>query len=324
MSPKNTTDKPIPDLVTESAAELLARDLPPVKMVVGDILPAGLVLLAGDPKAGKSLLLQHLALAVATGSPAWGQYPVEQGSVLYVANEGGDRSFRDRIAAMLDGDDAPAGLHIAYQSEPLGARFEFQLEVFLTAYADTRLVVIDTFASVAPEVRGVNRYQEDYNALAGLADLAKRYPNVLFVLVHHTRKSEDGDVMRSISGSHGLSGATDGNAVLSRHTAARQCVLTIRPRNAEETEVVLTRDDNLRWSVVGADERAQLSTGRQRILEYLEGQTEAATPQQVAKALGMSSDSARTYLSEMTKVRQVEKVGRGRYLPATKEEGRAA
>lgn len=80
------------------------------------------------------------------------------------------------------------------------------------AHPDARLVVIDTYASVAPETRGVNRHQEDYNALAGLADVARRFPDVLFVLIHHTRKSEGEDVMQRISGSNGMTGATDGNA----------------------------------------------------------------------------------------------------------------
>lgn len=40
MSSKNDL-KPIPDLTTESAADLLGRDLPPVKMVVGNMIPAG-------------------------------------------------------------------------------------------------------------------------------------------------------------------------------------------------------------------------------------------------------------------------------------------
>lgn len=40
----------IQPLVTIAAGELMAKDLPPIRMVVGDCLPAGLLLLAGDPK----------------------------------------------------------------------------------------------------------------------------------------------------------------------------------------------------------------------------------------------------------------------------------
>ena len=170
---KKTTGA-VPSLTTEGCDDLLRRDLPPVTMVVGDVIPAGLLLLAGDPKAGKSLLAQDLALCIAAGTPAWGCLAVPQGSVLYLANEGGQRSFRARMEQMLGSEVAPTNLRIAYESEPLGARLEAQLDMWLTEHPDARLVVIDTYASVAPETRGVNRHQEDYNALAGLADLANR------------------------------------------------------------------------------------------------------------------------------------------------------
>jgi DNA-binding transcriptional ArsR family regulator len=313
---KKTTGA-VPSLTTEGCDDLLRRDLPPVTMVVGDVIPAGLLLLAGDPKAGKSLLAQDLALCIAAGTPAWGCLAVPQGSVLYLANEGGQRSFRARMEQMLGGEEAPTNLRIAYESEPLGARLEAQLDMWLTEHPDARLVVIDTYASVAPETRGVNRHQEDYNAMAGLADLANRWPETLFIVIHHTRKAEGEDVIHKISGSQGMTAATDGNAVLTRHTASRQCVLTIRPRNAEENELVIERGDNLRWSVVGDDERARLSGGRQRILRLLEQHPEGLAPKEVAEALDMPPASARQYLSQMAKARQVVKNQHGNYaLPS--------
>ncbi len=307
------TSGEVPELDTEGADELLLKDLPPVSMVVGEVIPAGLLLLAGDPKAGKSLLAQDLALSIATGTPAWGCLPVPQGSVLYLANEGGQRSFRSRIEEMLGEEAPPSNLRIAYKSEPLGDRLEAQLDAWLVANPDARLVVIDTFASVAPETRGVNRHQEDYNALAGLADLTTRYPEVLFFLIHHTRKAEGEDIIHRISGSQGMTAATDGNAVLTRHTAARQCVLTVRPRNAEESELVIERGDNLRWRVVGDDERARLSGGRQRILALMDSRGEGVTPKEVAEALDMKQDSARQYLSQMARARQVVRDQHGSY-----------
>ena len=307
----------IPALVTEGADDLVARDLPPVRMVVGNVIPAGLLLLAGDPKAGKSLLMQDLALSVATGEPAWGDLAVEAGDVLYLANEGGQRSFKGRLEAMLAGVPAPARLRIAYKSEPLGERLEFQLETWLNEHPEARLIVIDTYSSVAPESRGVNRHQEDYNALAGLADLANRYPDILLVVIHHTRKAEGEDVMHRISGSQGMTAATDGNAVLSRHTAARQCVLSVRPRNAEESDLVIERDSaTLRWQVKGENERAQLSDGRQRILDHLDQNPAGSSPKDVAAALDLSPENARKYLSEMAKARQVTKDARGLYRAA--------
>lgn len=314
METKKLEAKPIPPFTLVRADELVQKDLPPIRMVVGDCLPAGLILLAGDPKAGKSLLMQHLALCIALGEPAWGSLEVESGDVLYIANEGGERSFRDRLVKMLGGREAPHRMFITGSSEPLGERLELQLEIWLLQAANPRLIVIDTYSSVAPESTGGNRHQEDYNALAALADLATRFPDTLFVVVHHTRKAESEDVMHRISGSQGMTAATDGNAVLSRHTAARQCVLSIRPRNAEESELVLERDaETLCWSVVGADEKAQLSRSRQRVLAYLASCHEAATPKEIAAGTGLEYDAVRQLLRQMTHDKQLVSPERGRY-----------
>lgn len=317
----------VPSLDTMRADDLVAQDMPPIRMVVGDYIPAGLLLLAGDPKAGKSLLMQDLALSIARGEPAWGCLPVDEGDVLYLANEGGLRSFRERLLRMIEGDcsAAPTRFRIATSSEPLGDRLEIQLEWWLSQANDPRLVVIDTYSSVAPDTRGVNRHQEDYNALSGLADLASRYPDTLVAVVHHTRKAESEDVMHRISGSQGMTAATDGNAVLSRHTAARQCVLSIRPRNAEESDLVIERSpETLRWRIVGDDERSQLSEGRQRILEWLERNPAGGTPKDVADGLAIPYDSVRQFLTQMKAARQVSSPRRGHYVSGTEAAAEAA
>jgi hypothetical protein len=333
MTPNAT---PIPKLDVVRACDLLAEELAPIRMIVEPYIPAGLFLVAGDPKAGKTLLMQDLALSITRGEPAWGGLHVDQGSALYLANEGGQRSFRDRIVKMLeiDTDDEAYSakdfegftgpLDITQSSEPLGERLEVQLEWWLVEAEDPRLIVIDTYSSVAPETRGANRHQEDYNGLAGLADLATRWPNTLFVVVHHTRKMDGDDIMHKISGSNGMAAATDGMAVLTRSTAARQCLLSIRPRNAEESELVVERGPNLRWTVLGDDERATLSEGRQRILSWLDENPNGGTPKVISEALDMESQNVRQYLTQMHEARQVEKPRRGLYQPVVRDETEAA
>ena len=322
-------DQPIPKLQTITARELVAMKLPPMRMVVGNYVPAGLLLLAGDPKVGKSLLMQDLALSVATGMPAWGNLAVEQGDVLYFANEGGQQSFRDRLVKMLnlevealDADEVeeldivPKRMCITKSDEPLGDRLEVQIAWWLAEQVDPRLVVIDTYSSVAPAGGGGNRHQDDYNALAGLADLATKWPNTLFAVVHHTRKAEGDDIMHRISGSNGMGAATDGMAVLTRKTASQQCLLNIRPRNAEESELVVERGPDLRWRVCDDTERGKLSEGRQAILEWLDANPDGGSPKDVAAALDMDQVNVRQYLSQMAEARQVQKPRRGWYQPS--------
>lgn len=314
------------DIVT--AQELVATPMEPIQMVVGDIIPAGLFLIAGDPKVGKSLLFQDLALAIATGEKAWGEYEVEKGDVLYMANEGGDRSFRDRLIKMMDlpadfpgeltgdaAEPAPPGLKITKTDLLLGGKLESAIHTWLNETAtDPRLVIIDTLASVTEETGGSNRHLEDYKALASLAELATGWPKTLFIVIHHTNKGEGTSVTQRISGSNGLAAATDGIGLLTRNVASPNCTFTLIPRNAEECELTMQRGQNLRWGVLGDDEVAQLSGARQQLVKLLEASAEPVTPAAAAKELCLEAPTVRKALVEMAKKGQVTKHSHGHYV----------
>ena len=89
----------VPAPVPAAPALLTADKLPPIEklddlmkdpsvttppeIIQGLIHQGSKIVLAGNSKIGKSWLLQHLALAVSTGSPFWG-LPTVQGRVLYL------------------------------------------------------------------------------------------------------------------------------------------------------------------------------------------------------------------------------------------------
>jgi DNA-binding MarR family transcriptional regulator len=101
-------------------------------------------------------------------------------------------------------------------------------------------------------------------------------------------------------------------------TGSKRLVLSIRPRNAEESELTLERGEDLRWTVVGEDERAQLGETRQRILSLLEFAAEPLGSAEVAARLAITEPNARQHLSKMVKGKLVERVSLGQYraLPA--------
>ena len=65
-------------------------------LVEGFLPESGLVLLAGDPKAGKTAIASAIALAVAKGKPFAGM-ETKQGSVLWMCLE---KSYDERCAVM--------------------------------------------------------------------------------------------------------------------------------------------------------------------------------------------------------------------------------
>ena len=72
-----------------TVAELYAADFPAPRFVVADLIPAGLTILAGRPKLGKSWLALQTAAAVGTGGSVLG-LSAERGTVLFLALECSD------------------------------------------------------------------------------------------------------------------------------------------------------------------------------------------------------------------------------------------
>ncbi len=93
--------RPRRKLGRQSAADLLRKELPPVRYVVPGYIAEGLTVLAGRPKLGKSWLALDLAVAVATGGAALGSIRVEQGDVLYLALEDNERRLQKRLMQLL-------------------------------------------------------------------------------------------------------------------------------------------------------------------------------------------------------------------------------
>ena len=76
---------PVP-LDSVDGKTLMNMEIPPLCYCVEPILPHGLFVLAGPPKAGKTWLVQQISHAVATGTDLW-EFPSVKGDVLYLALE---------------------------------------------------------------------------------------------------------------------------------------------------------------------------------------------------------------------------------------------
>src|SRR5262249_9809830 len=83
-------EKLLSPLTMLDANDILSKHHPDPVWAFRGLIPAGLTMLAGRPKVGKSWLSMQLALAVATGGMTLGQ-GVEIGRVLYLALEDSER-----------------------------------------------------------------------------------------------------------------------------------------------------------------------------------------------------------------------------------------
>jgi len=168
---------------------LMTTPLPPIHFTIGGLLPQGLHILAGAPKAGKSWLALWLCLCVAKGEAVW-EFPSARGDVLYLCLEDSYSRIQNRLLDITD--EAPDNLFFATMSKKLRCGLEQQIERFLAEHPGTALIVIDTLQRIRSIANDVNSYANDYRDLGILKELADKH-RIAILLIHHLRKMNDDD-----------------------------------------------------------------------------------------------------------------------------------
>ena len=266
-------------LQTIDANTLQSVDYEPISFLVEELLPPGLHLLAGAPKIGKSWLALWLCLQVAQGQPLW-NFSTRPCEVLYLCLEDSFHRIQSRLFDLTE--DAPSTLHFAVMSEQLHNGLVDQIEQFLKEHPTTGLVVIDTLQRIRSTGNESNPYANDYRDIGVLKALADRH-HIAVLLVHHLRKMNDDDPMNMISGTTGLSGATDSNFVLRKskrreNTATLYC--TGRDIAYRELSLEFNSETHI-WNLLSDDCDSAGQAGERVILllsALLRQQPEICTP----------------------------------------------
>lgn len=289
----------------------------PIKYVVPGYIVEGLTLFAGKPKIGKSWLLLHVAIAVARAGFTLGEIHCQEGDVLYCALEDNLRRLRSRMHKLLGQQPWPKRLIFRTEMPRLTEGGLAQIKEWITAAANPRLIIIDTFAMVrTPQKPGENPYQADYDAVKELRDLASQL-GIAIVLVHHLRKAEADDVFDTVSGTLGLTGAPDTILVLRRDTTGT-IILHGRGRDLIEVEKALTFNrDACTWTIAGEVSAFRASGERQAILDAIKDIGAPATPTEIAAIARLKLVNVRRLLIKMAKDGMVGKHGYGKYVAAS-------
>lgn len=233
-----------------TAAELRDMDLPPLKAIVPGLLHAGLTVLAGLPKVGKSFFNFDLADAASVGGRFLGQQ-CHQCRVLYLALEDGQRRLQARQDDMVG--DAHAGsdkLHIVHDWPRLNEGGLEALDAWCDRYPDLGLIQIDTLAYVAPakKARAGNAYEQDVEGLKPLQRFAQERGIAVLVTTHFRKSRDGGDILERVTGSIGITGTADAITTIGDDTAGFREIY-VRGREVKEKYYV-ARIVKSRWELV--------------------------------------------------------------------------
>ena len=194
-------------LATISMKELYERIFQCKPPIIDGLLNAGTYLFVGAPKLGKSFFMAQLAYHVSTGTPLW-EYPVRQGTVLYLALEDDYRRLQERLYRMF-GTEGTDKLFFSVTANQIGKGLDEQLAGFIGQHPDTSLIIIDTLQKIREMSGDTCSYAGDYEVITKLKRFADKY-HICLMLVHHTRKQQSDDKFDMISGTNGLLGAAGG------------------------------------------------------------------------------------------------------------------
>ena len=296
---------------------------PPTSFLVEGIIPAeGVTLLCSKPKFGKSWLAYDLCIGCTMNRIILGEILPAQGDVLYLALEDSRRRLQRRMSKLLPaGIPWPTNLTLKTEWRRL---HEGGLDDVRAWHAHSKsnggkpiLVVIDVLAKVRKPTGNKQLYEADYEALAGLTQLAGDL-GVAIVVVHHTRKMASDDLMETVSGSFGISGAVDTILVLANKASG--AVLDVRGRDVESRELAIEfNKESCCWRILGMATEGYMSDQQGRVLAALEDANGGLAIAEIMLAAELRNRNAvDILLFRMSKAGKIERVKRGVYgLPGT-------
>ena len=228
------------------------------KMIVEDLIPQGLTLLAGAPKSCKSWMMLDMCLAVSSGEPFLGK-ETRKCEVLYFSLE--DREVRLQSRLLELGKVPPPGMHFCLERKSLEEGFISDLVDTLNEHPDIRLVIIDTLQKIRGDANGVstaNQYSKDDYDISRIKRFADRH-NIAIVCVHHLRKMQDKrDPVNEILGSTAMSGVPDQILLLKKDRFRTDGELSAVGRDSPQWKMIL-KFDEFRWHLIKVETEEELA-----------------------------------------------------------------
>lgn len=233
--PQDDTDDPWAALAAERSAKFAPVHVsevakrPPPEWIIDGLLPqTDLVMLYGQPGAGKSYIALDMAFAIATGEK-WAKLDTTPGPVVWIAAEAaGSLQIRTMAYARQHGM-ALENADLWIIDSALSLMDEEDASALSTAMADLRprLIIVDTLAAASG---GANENSgEDMNKVLTSCRNLHRESGATVMLVHHSGKDES----RGARGWSGIKGAMQ-TELLAVNNEGRRVLTVTKQRDGTE------------------------------------------------------------------------------------------
>ncbi len=276
-------------------------------------------IIGGAPKCCKTYLALEMALAVASGRPCLGRFPVPQhGPVLLFAAEDSPLQVRARLLGLalargVDFQSLPVFLILAQQLRLDLSQDHARLAAAIEKH-QPRLLVLDPFVRL--HRLDENSAMEVSALLADLRALQRRF-HLAVLLVHHTRKANgESSGGQALRGSSDLHAWGDSNLYLGR--SQDKLRLTVEHRAAKAPEPIiltLVGDDTPRLVVVSTAPEPEPPGLEDQVLALIGRSPGPLTQQQLRGALKVRNQSLTAALQELLAGNKVSRLNGGWILP---------
>lgn len=255
------------EITTLSYKQLVGRKEPELKFLIQDLLPLGcLILLAGKPKLGKSLLALLIAISVGRGKDLWNK-KVKRGRVLFISTEDGVNRLKKRVWVMLSNPKKyRADMHFFSGDMILTDKSVFEALKNKIIELQPKLIILDPLINL---FRGkeLNSAEDMNQVLRPLQNLAKE-SGACVLVIHHARKSSGEDSIDVVQGSITIAGVADGLLILrSFQGQEKRATLDVVLKDAEiPKRKVLQLEPTLVWQMEGSFDEISVKKLGERIM----------------------------------------------------------
>ena len=302
------------DLTVFGVDQLLALKEEGLQWLIPELLPRGeTIILAGSPKAGKTVLAIDAAFAIATGESQFLGETTARGKVLLVSCDESLNSTRNKFVRR--------GFRAIDKDIKIISRWTIdKLDLLEKQLKDFRpdVVIIDSLRRISHGSLISENSAEFADNIYTLKETIAKY-GASGILIHHSNKNLDSMGVNKIRGSSAIAGAVWGTWQLEnipRIDPNNKKKLIIDPEDPYRMLSVFTRDtkgQNLNlefnyednsWTRLDLQIRAEQQTIRQQILSILtqNAQLKGLSGREIIELLGKTTELGRGVYTELNRM----------------------